>query len=153
MSDNKIVNFQEKRQEHIERKKRSFERVMFDDFLGCSTEIDSFGSNYPIEMVNLSKDGCMFQIPKSVKGKKKFMEGDELNLRIYFTKTNYIPLVVNIRHGQEFVDKNGNTHLRYGCQFNKEVPSFKAVESFVNFLYSFAEHSCQDKGESKVFFL
>ena len=153
MSDAKILDFNKKRQENIEDKKRNLERVMFNDFLGSYSVIDDFGSHYPIKMVNISKTGCMFQVPWNKKNSSQFENGREMTLRIYFTESSYIPAVVTVRHGHEFVDSRGDIYMRYGCEFDTEVPSYKAIESFVGFIYSFAEHSCLDKGDSKVYFL
>lgn len=153
MKEAKVFDFMKKRQEIIEEKKRNIERVMFDDFLGSYSVLDHHGSHFPINMVNISKDGCMFQVPYSKNNGSQFEKGKEITLRIYFTQSSYIPLVVSVRHGHEFVDSRGDIYMRYGCEFNKEMPSYAAIESFVGFIYSFAEHSCLDKGDSKVYFL
>lgn len=153
MSDSKLLNFNQKRKESIEAKKRNFERVLFQDFLGAYTVIDEYGSNYPVSLVDVSRDGCMFQVPWNPKNHQKFKEGNDITLRVYFTKGSFIPVVVNIRHSNEWVDGNGNVFMRYGGEFDKSLPSFKAWENFVEFIYSYAEFSCVDRGENKVYFL
>lgn len=152
MSQSNVIDFSKKREENIESKKRVFERIMFDDFLGCYSELDAYGVNHPIKMADISRDGCMFQIPFSKGAKKRFSIDDEITLRLYFTKESFLPLVVNIKHVKESHEK-GKHILSFGCQFNKDFPSFKAVEGFINFLYQYAEFSCKDRGESKVYFL
>lgn len=152
MSD-KLLDFVGKRQENIEKKRRSFERILFQNFLGAYTVLDKEGTVYPITLVDISKDGCLFQIPWDGKRDEKFPKGTEIPLRMYFTKQSFIPVSVNVVYGKEFIDKDGQTYMHYGCEFDKTTSSFEAMNSFVQFLYHFAEHSTIDKGETKVFFL
>lgn len=157
MSDNnsptKIFDFTAKRQENIEQKKRNFERVLYQEFLGTYSEIDSDGTKYPIKMVDISKDGCQFQVPFSKNLDKTFRTGEDITIRIYFTKDSFIPVVVNLKHSSEYVDQKGDAYMRYGGGFDKTLPSFKALGPFIEFIYQFAEHSSIDKGEHKVYFI
>ncbi|MBT3586573.1 MAG: PilZ domain-containing protein [Halobacteriovoraceae bacterium] len=149
----KLLDFVEKRKENIEEKRRSFERVMFTNFLGCYTVLDQEGTHYPVRLVDFSREGCLFQIPWNIKGDKKFEEGKEITLRIYFTKTQYIPVIVQVKYGQEYIEKDRQTYMRYGCEFDTSMPSFEALQAFIEFMYKFAEHSTTDRGDSRVFFL
>jgi len=149
----KVIDFQKVRQDSIEKKKRSFERVLFSEFLGSYAEIDENGTKYTVSMVDISKDGCLFQIPFSKNARKHFNKSSDVTVRVYFTKDDFIPLSVGIRHVNEHVDQQGNACLRFGGEFDKTLPSFKAFEPFIDFIYKFAEFSCTDKGESKVYFL
>lgn len=154
MSDEKkVVDFMEKRNKAIEQKRRSFERVVFQEFLGVFTVIDDDGSSYPVKLVDISKEGCQFQVPFSLKAKNKFKEGSEFTLKLFFAKSTYLPAVVTVRHAHEYVDKDGDAWLRLGSAFDTSLPSFKALSSFIDFIYQYAEFSCADKGESKVYFL
>lgn len=149
----KLLDFVSKRNESIEQKRRNFERIMFKNFLGAYSVIDTEGSVYPIEMVDISRQGCLFEIPWNPQKDVPFNKGHELNLRIYFTKASYIPVVVKIVHSKEVLDSEGGACLHYGCEFDKSMPSFQALESFIEFLYRFAEHSRIDRGDTKVYFL
>ena len=151
--DKKVVDFSAKRKESIEQKRRTFERVVFQEFLGVYTVVDDQGSNYPIKLVDISGDGCQFQLPFSLKAKNQFKAGTEVTLKLYFTKGSYLPAVVTVRHASEYIDKQGDAWLRLGGEFDTSLPSFAALSSFINFIYQYAEFSCLDKGESKVFFL
>lgn len=151
--DKKVVDFGEKRKQVIEQKRRTFERVVFQEFLGVYTVVDDQGSNYPIKLVDISGDGCQFQLPFSLKAKNQFKAGTEVTLKLFFTKGSYLPAVVTVRHASEYVDQQGDAWLRLGGEFDTSLPSFKALSSFINFMYQYAEFSCLDKGESKVFFL
>jgi hypothetical protein len=59
---------------------------------------------------------------------------------------------MNVRHGKEVLGSDGITYMQYGCEFDKSVASFEAMQSFIDFIYRFAEHSAIDKGDTKVYF-
>jgi hypothetical protein len=103
-------------------------------------------------MVDIAGDGCAFQVPWNAKKDKKLPGGLEINMRMYFTKASYIPVIMKIRHSKEVIGDDGNTYLQYGCEFDKSVPTFEAMQSFIDFLYKFAEHSAIDRGDIKVYF-
>ncbi len=153
MADDKILDFVGKRKESIEAKRRTFERVLFENFLGAYTVIDNAGSIYPVTLVDISREGCLFQIPWNFKKDTKFESDKEITLRVYFTQHSFIPAIVNVKYGKEFIEKDGSAYMRYGCEFDRSMPSFEALESFIEFMYKFAEHSSLDKGDSRVFFL
>ncbi len=151
--DKKVFDFSEKRKQSIEQKRRTFERVVFQEFLGVYTVIDDQGAGFPIKLLDISGEGCQFQVPFSLKAKNQFKAGTELTLKFFFTKGTYLPAVVTVRHASEYIDKDGDAWLRLGSEFDTSLPSFKALDSFISFIYQYAEFSCVDKGESKVFFL
>jgi hypothetical protein len=149
----KVLDFNEKRKENIEQKRRQFERILFNNFLGAYTVVDQGGSIYPVSLVDVSHDGCLFQVPWNVDRDTKIEEDTELTMRMYFTKNSFIPVVMQIKYGREYIDEDGQTYMQYGAEFDKSMPSFQAVESFIDFMYKFAEHSSVDKGSHKVYFL
>jgi len=153
MADKNVVDFSAKRNKVIEKKRRSFERVMFDNILGCYTVIDNAGSMHPVGLVDISYDGFLFETPWSNANKKKFEVGQEISVRIYFSKKSYLPISVTIKYSNEFESNDGNIYMRYGCEFDQTTKSFEALRSFIQFIYKFSEHSCIDRGESKVYFL
>tara|TARA_Y100001001_G_C7848675_1_gene253280 strand:- start:31 stop:486 length:456 start_codon:yes stop_codon:yes gene_type:complete len=149
----KVIDFQQKRKDSIEKRKRNFERVLFSEFLGSYAEIDENGTKYLVTMVDISQEGCLFQVPFHKDAQTHFKQKDDVTVRIYFTKDDFLPLVVNLKHINEYVDEKGDAFLRFGGEFDKSLPSFKAFQPFIDFIYKFAEFSCIDKGESKVYFL
>lgn len=149
----KVINFEEKRKDSIEKRKRNFERVLFSEFLGSYAEIDEHGTKYQVNLVDVSREGCLFQVPISQSSNHRFDEGESLTIRVYFTKDDFLPLVMEVKHRSEYIDQKGDAYWRYGGQFDKTLPSFRAFEPFIEFLYKFAEYSSVDKGESKVYFL
>ena len=102
---------------------------------------------------SISADGCQFQLPFSLKAKNQFKSGTEVTLKLFFTKGTFIPAVVTVRHATEYVDQQGDAWLRLGGEFDTSLPSFQALSHFIQFIYQYAEFSCVDRGESKVYFL
>ena len=146
----KILNFVQKRKEKIEVKRRHFERLLFNNFLGAHQEINQDGALHPVSLIDISPTGCLFQIPWNKKAMKK---GSEINMRMYFTKQSYLPVILKIKYCREDTDDEGRRILQYGCEFDTSLPSFQAMSSFIEFLYQFAEYSKLDRNEEKVWFL
>lgn len=149
----KVISFKEKRDQVIDEKRRNFERLMFQNFLGAYSVIDEAGSIYPVSLVDISKTGCLFQVPWNAQRDRKLPRESEVRLRIYFTKDSFIPVFCDVKYGNEYVDKDGKTYMRYGCEFNTETESYRALKAFIEFLYSYSELSQMDRGDQKVFFL
>ncbi len=153
MSEKKVFDFNERRKQSIEQKRRSFERVMFDELLGVDVVVDDEGSGYPLKLVDVSHQGCLFQVPFSPKAKQRFAAGEEVTLKVFFTKTSFLPVVVKLRHATEFVDQRGDAYWRCGGEFDTSLPSFTAFKTFIEFMYKYAEFSCRDSASHKVYFL
>ena len=151
MSEFKVLDFNKKKADTIEQKRRAFNRIVFQNFLGAYSVIDDNGAIYPVTMVDIAGDGCSFQVPWGPKD-TKLASGFEITMRMYFTNASYIPVIMNIRHGKEVLGKDGITYMQYGCEFDKTSASFEAIQSFIDFIYRFAEHSAIDKGDTKVYF-
>jgi hypothetical protein len=149
----KVLNFNQKKKENTEVKRRDFERVIFENLLGANIVLEEKGTIYPVSIVDISHSGCLFQVPWNMKKGKTFKEGDELLVRFYFTKGSYILAQVQVKYGKEYLDENGNTFMHYGAEFDESLPSFEALKSFIDFMYKFAKHSSIDKGDQKVYFL
>ena len=147
-----VLSFSKKKHESIEDKRRSFERLVFKNFMGAYSVVHDDGTCYPITMVDLSYDGCRFQVPFSETVFKHFAVESEVKFRMYFTDSSYIPVVAIIKNISEHIDSSGK-HIRFGCQFDKSTTAFEAFNTFIQFIYQFAEHSVLDKGESKIHFL
>lgn len=148
----KVLDFRGKREQSIEEKRRSFERILFQNFLGAYAVIDKAGTIYPVTLVDISYDGCLFQVPWNPQRDKKFELETEINMRMYFTKDSYVLAILSIKYGKEYVDQHGDTYMQYGCEFDKSYPSFEALSHFIDFLYKFAEHSTVDRGDVKTYF-
>lgn len=152
MSEFKVLDFNKKKADTIEQKRRAFNRVVFQNFLGAYSVIDDNGSIYPVTLVDIAGDGCSFQVPWNPSRDKKLAKDFEVTMRMYFTNQSYIPVIMNVRHGKEVLGTDGITYMQYGCEFDKTAASFEAMQSFIDFIYRFAEHSAIDKGDTKVYF-
>jgi hypothetical protein len=153
MADQKVFDFNERRKQSIEQKRRQFERVVFEEFLGVDAVIDDNGSGHPVKLLDVSADGLQFQVPFGPNTAQQFKAGTDLTLKLTFSKGTYLPVVVKVRHAKEFVDSKGDVYWRCGTEFDKTLPSFKAMESFIEFIYQYAEFSCRDNVAHKVYFL
>ena len=151
--DKKVIDFNAKRQKSIEQKRRTFERVMFQEFLGVYSVMDDQGTGYPVKLVDISKEGLQFQLPFSAKAKNQYKAGSEITLKLYFTKGSYLPALVTVRRAAEYVDERGDAWLRLGGEFDTSVPTFKVISTFVDFIVQYSELSSIDKSDSKVYFL
>lgn len=152
MSEFKVLDFNKKKAETIEQKRRAFNRIVFQNFLGAYSVIDDNGSIYPVTLVDIAGDGCSFQVPWNPSKDKKMEQETEVVMRMYFTDSSYIPVILSVRHGKEVVAQDGTLRMQYGCEFDKSSSSFEAMQSFIDFLYKFAEHSAIDRGDTKVYF-
>lgn len=153
----KVLNFVQKRNDNIESKRRDFERLMFQHVLGVYAAVDTTaGSITPIELVDISRQGCLIQVPVAGNEEsvvKNFKRGQEMTLRMYFTDNSYIPVVASVKHGQDHADHEGRKFKRFGLEFDQSMASFEALQSFIEFLYKFAELSVVDRGDRRVYFL
>lgn len=82
--------------------------MVFQEFLGVYTVVDDQGTGFPIKLVDISKDGCQFQLPFSLKAKNQFKSGTEVTLKLFFTKGSFLPAVVTVRHASEYIDQQGD---------------------------------------------
>ncbi|MCY4644656.1 MAG: PilZ domain-containing protein [Bacteriovoracales bacterium] len=147
----KIIDFVQKRKESIEKKRRNFERIMFQNLLGHYSVVNRAGDLLPIEIVDISKRGMLFQILRMSHDEKEFEKNKELSLRLYFTKDSYLPVMVKVKHATPFIDQLGEGFMRYGCEFQQEHQSLRALEAFIDFIYKFAEHSSEDIDAEKAY--
>lgn len=149
----KILDFVQKRKEIIEERRQGFERLMFKNVLGAYAVLEESKDIYPVSLIDISYNGCGFEIPFSVKAKKKFKKGSDHKMRMYFTKSSFILTLIRVRYATEIIDLNGKKVLRLGCEFDKSISSYTALNSFIDFLYKFAKFSTHDDGSSKAFFI
>ncbi len=149
----KILDFVQKRKDLIEEKRQGFERIMFKNILGAYAVLEDKGDIFPINLVDISYNGCGFELPFSAKARKKFEKGASLKVRMYFTKNSFILTIVKVMYATEIIDLNKKKMIRLGCEFDKSISSYSALNSFIDFLYKFAKLSTHDEGTSKTFFI
>lgn len=149
----KILDFVKKRKEIIEERRQGFERLMFKNVLGAYAVLEEAQDKYPVNLVDISFNGCGFEIPFSTNAKKRFKKGNVLKMRMYFTKNSFILTIIKVIYATEIIDLNGNKVIRLGCEFDKSTSSYQALVSFIDFLYKFAKYSTRDDGSSTAFFI
>ena len=148
---NNIIDFVSKRKEKIEKKRRRFERVLFREYFSVETAVAMDDKSCPVDLIDVSPDGCLFRIPD--KETPNFAQvGRELTLKIYFADHNYIPVSVSIKRTKKLVERDGRFYREYGCEFDKTLSSFQAMEALVDFVGKLAEHSYSDFGSQKIHF-
>jgi hypothetical protein len=149
-SDDQVVDFNQARAQKMDEKRRKTERIFFEKLLGvyCATGHDKMR---PIEIVEVSEEGCSFQVPFDAKNPWPNDE-KELPIRFYFSQDTYILVHCKIQNSRSTIDK-GERYVRFGCQVDQGVSSYPAYQQFVRFLRMYSEHAHKDNGDASVFYL
>lgn len=146
-----VVDFQQVREQRLEEKRRKAERIFFKSLLSVYCIVGQHKMR-PIELIDVSEDGCSFQVPFDARDPWPGSEQEELPIRMYFSQDTYIPLhlrIVNRKHSIE----NGQRYFRFGCQVDRDTSSYAAYEQFVRFLKLYSEAAHKDMGDVTVFYL
>lgn len=147
MSNNgKVVQISELRKEKQEERRRNYERVLFKHVLGCYTVIEKLGLK-PVEMLDISKSGCSFQMPVE---EGAFNQGEDIDFRFYFSNDTFVNCRLKIKRVTK-VDAFNRSFWQYGATFDTSMSSFTALEKFIEFIWSYAEHAKEDKGDARPF--
>ena len=148
--NNKVIDFTEARAQKMEDQRRKTERVFINNFLGvyCVTGDNSMKQ---IEMVDLSDEGCTFQIP--VNRENPWPESQkEFPIRLYFSQESYLQIYAVVQNTRNIV-QNGTHYKRFGCAVDPSTKSFEAYQKFVAFLKAYTNVSQKDDGDVNVFFV
>ena len=140
-----ILNFTAEKQKRVEHKRRSFERVTLQNTLWCRTLVEQKNSLYPVTLIDISNGGMLIQVALHRGDHRPIEKGKEIKVRMYFTENSYLVAVGKIRYRRNVLDEYSKRCLHYGFEFDKSQTSFKAINQFIQFLYSFAQHSTTDK--------
>ena len=145
-----VVDFIEARAQRMDEKRRKAERIFFKHLLSVYCVVGE-SQMKPIELLEVSEDGCSFQVPFDSE-KPWPMNANELPIRLYFSQDTYIPLHLTVANSRPCIDQ-GNRFVRFGCSVDKTLTSYPAYEQFVKFLRMYSEHAHKDKGDVSVFYL
>lgn len=149
-TSHQVIDFGQARAQKLEEKRRATERIFFKHLLNVYSVVGDH-SMVPIELIEVSEEGCSFQIPHNPqKPWPKNLE--EIPIRIYFSQDTYLELRVKIKHSNPSIDNN-QRYMRFGCVVDQNTASFVAYEQFVRFLKLYSEHSHKDLGDISVFYL
>jgi hypothetical protein len=151
VSDEKrVIDFNEVRAQKLDEKRRTTERIFFKHLLNVYSVL-GHTTMFPIEFIDISEDGCSFQIPYDTE-KPWPTDTTELPLRIYFSQDTYLEIRVNILNSRPSIENN-RRYVRYGCKIDNATASYAAYQQFVKFLRSYSEHAHKDLGDVSVFYL
>jgi len=147
--DDNIIDFVSKRAVVIEEKRRQFERVAFNEFCGVYVQWDEATPWGPIKLNDISTTGCQIETTQVSLGTKVLKPGQQFSLRLYFTKHSFLTALCTIKHVKATNHQQKTAPIVSGVEFDRSTPGYKGIEAFVNFIYSFAEHSTVDQGDLK----
>lgn len=147
----KVVDFNQARELRLEEKRRRTERIFFKNLVSVFSVIDQ-GKMSPIEVIDVSEDGCSFQLPFTLNAPQAWpQKSSGLPIRLYFSQDTYLEIFVQVENSRA-VYENNTRYVRYGCSVDKELTSYPAFKLFVQFLRTYAEHSHKDNGDVSIFY-
>lgn len=145
-----VVDFGQVRAQKLEEKRRTTERIFFKQLLSVYSVIGN-SAMCPIEFIDLSEEGCSFQIPYDAENPWP-KDSADLPIRIYFSQDTYLEIRVKIQNSRPSIENN-RRYVRFGCSVEKTTQSFAAYQQFVRFLKTYSEHAHKDMGDVSVFYL
>ena len=145
-----IIDFNEARKSRLAEKGRKTERIFFKSLLSTYS-VDLHGNLFPIDIIDVSEEGCSFQMPiDPVERQPK--DAKDLPIRLYFSQETYLEIFLQIQNSLPVID-NSKAYIRFGCKVDKTTKSYPAYELFVKFLKVYSEQSHKDTGKTSVFYL
>lgn len=149
-TEHEVVDFNEIRAQKMEEKRRKTERIFFHQLLSVYSVVAN-GTMFPIELVDVSEDGCSFQVPFDP-NKPWPTTTDEIPLRFYFSQDTYLEVRVKIQNSRPAIENNAR-YTRFGCTVDQSMSAYPAYQQFVRFLKLYSEHAHKDRGDVSVFYL
>ena len=148
--EQRVIDFNEVRSQKLEQKRRSTERIFFKHLLSVYSVVGGT-SMCAIEFIDLSEDGCSFQIPYDVNSPWP-TDAENIPLRIYFSQDTFLEIRVKVENSRPSIENN-RRYVRFGCSVDKTTQSYPAYQQFVRFMKAYSEHSRKDTGDVSVFYL
>lgn len=145
-----VIDFNEARAQKMEEKRRTTERIFFKHLLNVYSVVGN-GNLRPIEFIDMSEEGCSFQVPHDPENPWP-TDSKDLPLRIYFSQDTFLEIRANIQNSRPSIENN-RRYVRYGCSVDKTTASYTAYQQFVKFLKLYSEHAHKDQGDMTVFYL
>jgi len=145
-----VIDFNQKRAQRLDEKRRKTERIFFKQMLGiyCVTDNSELKS---VELMDVSEDGLSFQVPFDSANPWPKNTG-EIPLRLYFSQDTYLPVTLKIQNSRHHIEES-TRYIRYGCAVDKSISSYEAYKQFVKFVSFYAEHAHKDTGKVTLFYL
>jgi len=145
-----VIDFSTAREKRLEEKRKNTERIFFRDLLSVYS-VTGQSKMLPIELIDVSEEGCAFQTPYDPENPWPKDETG-LPIRLYFSKDMYLEVIVKVQNSRHSIEKN-KRYLRFGCEIDKGTQSYPAYQQFVRFLKLYSEHAHKDMGDITVFYL
>lgn len=149
-SKKQVINFTEIRSQRLQEKRKHTERIFFKNLLSVYSITDK-GRPFPIELIDLSEEGCSFQIQHNVENPWP-QDTREIPVRLYFSKETFLEILVKIKNSSPSIEK-GIRSIRYGCVVDTKTQSYVAYQAFVRFLKLYAEQAHKDTGKVTAFYI
>lgn len=146
-----VVDFAEVRERRLEEKRRKNERIFFKNLLSVYTVVGD-SKILPIELIDVSEEGCSFQLPHDTKRVWPNDANAEIPLRLYFSQDTYLEVFVKIMNSRPCIE-NQARYIRYGCVIDPSTTAYPAYQQFVRFLKLYSEASHKDNGGVTVFYI
>lgn len=146
----RVVDFNEARNQKLEEKRRTTERIFFKHLLNVYSIVGK-GGMFPIEFIDVSEDGCSFQVPYNPE-KPWPTSTTDVPLRIYFSQDTYLEIHVTIQNSRPSIEDN-KRYVRYGCAVDRNLASYEAYVQFVRFLKLYSQQAHKDLGDVSIFYL
>src|SRR6185295_356472 len=124
-SESQVIDFAEVRAQKLEEKRRNTERILFKHLLSVYSVVGDT-TMCPIELIDVSEEGCSFQIPFNT---DKVWPADmtEIPLRLYFSQETFLEIQVQIQNSRPSIE-NGSRYTRFGCAVDKSRSSYTAYQ-------------------------
>lgn len=150
-NENHVVDFNEVRANKLDEKRRKTERIFFKHLLGvyCVMGDEKMRA---VELVEVSEEGCSFQVPHDTAQVWPPQGMTEFPLRLYFSQDTYLPLQLKITRSRPSIE-DGVRYVRFGCSVDQSLSSYEAYVQFVKFLKAYSTHAHKDMGDISVFYL
>src|SRR4051812_41708457 len=149
-SGSQVIDFSAVREQKLEEKRRSTERILFKHLLSVFSVVGD-SSMCPIELIDVSEDGCSFQIPFNP-SKPWPADMTEIPMRLYFSQDTFLEVHALIQNSRPSIE-NGTRYTRFGCSIDKTRSTYVAFQQFMRFLKSYSELAQKDAGDITVFYL
>lgn len=146
-----VVDFNQAREQKLEEKRRKNERIFFNQLLGVYTVVGD-GKIMPIELIDVSEDGCSFQVSFNANNPWPRNGTEDIPLRLYFSQDTYLEIRVRVQNSRPFIDDRGR-FTRFGCSVDTTTSAYPAYQQFVKFLKLYSEAAHKDLGGATVFYV
>ncbi len=145
----KVINFTAARQQRLSEKRQNTERILFKNLLSVYLLHES-GRAHPVQLQELSREGCSIIIPDQTPEAQPQSLGPHL-LRFYLGIETYFEITILIKNTTPMIDHQKKSH-RYGCAVDQETQSYEVYQQFVAFLKIYSENAKSDLGKYGSFF-